>query len=65
MADVQKVVTPDLEKSFSKKTQGMKNIIDQAVRQGAIREVVNRTGHLVDLSKIQPQPHKSEQKQES
>lgn len=65
MADRPKVVTPDLEKSFSKKTKDMKNIIDQAVRQGAIKGVVNRTGHVVDLSKIKPQQHQSEQKQES
>lgn len=53
-ADVQKIVTPDLEKSFSKQTQDMKNIIDQAVRQGVIKVVANRIGHKVALSKIQP-----------
>lgn len=59
VADVQKIVTPDLEKSFSKQTQGMKNIIDQAMRQGAIKVVANRTGHKVDLSKIQPRTNES------
>jgi hypothetical protein len=64
VADGRKTVTPDLEKSFSKQTQDMKNIIDQALLQGEIREVVNRAGHPVELSKIQPRPHKSEPRQD-
>ncbi len=52
MANKNKIVTPDLEKSFSKQTNEMKKVIDQAMKQGTIKELVNRSGNKVDLSKI-------------
>ncbi len=52
MANKNKIVTPDLEKSFSKQTDEMKKVIDQAMKHGTIKELVNRSGNKVDLSKI-------------
>jgi hypothetical protein len=54
MANKNKIVTPDLEKSFSKQTDEMKKVIDQAMEQGTIKVLVNRSGNKVDLSKIIP-----------
>ncbi len=52
MGDVRKVVTPDLEKSFSKQTQGMKSVIERAMQQGTIKQLTNRAGNRVEVSKI-------------
>ncbi|WP_156481878.1 hypothetical protein [Ferroacidibacillus organovorans] len=52
MGDVRKVVTPDLEKSFSKQTQGMKSVIERAMQQGTIKQLTNRAGKSVEVSKI-------------
>lgn len=52
MADKQKIVTPDLEKSFSKQTHGMKRIIEAAIQKGIIKEITNRVGNSIDISKI-------------
>lgn len=52
VANKNKIVTPDLEKSFSKQTDEMKRVIDQAMKKGTIKELVNRSGNKVDLSKI-------------
>ena len=53
MGEVRKIVTPDLEKSFSKQTQGMKNIVQQAIQRGAISEITNRSGNKINISKLQ------------
>ena len=52
MGDKIKVVTPDLEKSFSKQTQGMKDIVERAIQQGAIKQITNRSGNTIEASKL-------------
>ena len=56
MSDKIKIVSPDLEKSFSKQTQGMKNIVDRAIREGAIKQITNRYGNTIEVSKLPSRP---------
>jgi len=56
MGESRKVVTPDLEKSFSKQTQGMKSIVVRAIQQGAIRRITNPSGNSIDVSRLPPKP---------
>ena len=53
MSQVRKIVTTDLEKSFSKQTEGMKSIVERAIQQGTIKQVTNRYGNKFDASKLQ------------
>lgn len=47
MSQVKKIITPDLEKSFSKKTDGMKHIISSAITDGTIKIITNRAGRTI------------------
>lgn len=43
-----KVVLPGLEKSFSKETEEMKKIVEEARQQGLLKRLKNRVGKIFD-----------------